>query len=282
MRQSQTAMKISIRLNRGFTLIELLVVIAIIAILASLLLPALSKAKLKATGANCINAQKQLILASFLYSTDNDDYLIPSVFNRLQMLGGGYWGGPTPEFTVGVSVEEAMRRVRKGLTNGPLFKYISNENSYHCPGDLRTKRLKPGRGWAFDSYSKAEGINGFTGWNGVIPYKKASEVHEPANSMVFIEETDPRGYNIGTWALWVTPPRWVDPFAIFHGNWSTFSFADGHAEGHRWKDARLIDAARRAGESGANTLDWPGGGPNNPDFRWVYDRFRFVNWKPLP
>jgi prepilin-type N-terminal cleavage/methylation domain-containing protein/prepilin-type processing-associated H-X9-DG protein len=275
-------MNILLRQNRrAFTLIELLVVIAIIAILASLLLPALSKAKLKATGANCINAQKQLILASILYTDDNDDHLIPSTFKGMQMLGGGYWAGPSPDFAVGTSFEEAMRRVRKGLTNGPLFKYIANENSHHCPGDLRTRRLKPGRGWAFDSYSKAEGINGFTGWNDVIPYKKASSVHQPANTMVFVEETDPRGYNIGTWAIWVTPPRWVDVFAIFHGNWSTFAFVDGHAEGHRWIDARLIQAAKRAGETGANTLDWPGGGAQNPDFRWVYDKFRFVNWKPL-
>jgi prepilin-type N-terminal cleavage/methylation domain-containing protein/prepilin-type processing-associated H-X9-DG protein len=275
-------MNILLRQNRrAFTLIELLVVIAIIAILASLLLPALSKAKLKATGANCINNQKQLLLASILYSDDNDDYLIPSRFKNTDMVGGGYWAGPAPEFTVGTTIEEAMRRVRKGFTNGPLFKYIANENSYHCPGDLRTRRLKPGRGWAFDSYSKVEGINGFTGWNNVIPYQKSSSVHEPSQSMVFVEETDPRGYNIGTWALWVTPIRWVDTFAIFHGNWSTFAFVDGHAEGHRWNDARLIDAARRAGETGANTLDWPGASAQNPDFRWVYDRFRFVNWKPL-
>jgi prepilin-type N-terminal cleavage/methylation domain-containing protein/prepilin-type processing-associated H-X9-DG protein len=275
-------MKNSVRAGRcGFTLIELLVVIAIIAILAGMLLPALSKAKLKATGANCLNAQKQLILASILYTDDNNDYLIPSNYKGRGMVGGGYWAGPNPEFSTGISIEEAMRRVRVGLTNGPLYKYIANENSYHCPGDLRTRRLKPGRGWAFDSYSKAEGINGFTGWNNVIPYQKATAVHDPAQSMVFVEETDPRGYNIGTWAIWVNPIRWVDPFAIFHGNWSTFAFVDGHAEGHRWLDGRVIDAARRAGTTGANTLDWPGASAQNPDFRWVYDRFRFVNWKPL-
>src|SRR6185503_18871227 len=99
-----------------------------------------------------------------------------------------------------------------------------------------------GRGWAYDSYSKADGMAGFgamqpTGWGGIRAFLKLTSIPQPANSLVFLEGADPRSYNNGTLVIDVSPPGWVDPCAIFHGNVSTLSFADSHVESHTWRDA---------------------------------------------
>ena len=273
-------------ISAGFTLIELLVVIAIIAILAGMLLPALAKAKSKATGAACASNQKQLVLAWQMYSMDNNDFLAPTDGWRnkagavVALTGGGYWQGPVPDIANGITLEEALKRVQKGMTNSPMWEYCTAFGAYHCPGDLRSKR-RPGAGWAYDSYSKANGMNGILGWEASQPpYLKASEVNSPSQSFVFIEESDPRNSNLGTWVLSTNSRGWIDPFAIFHGNFSTFSFQDGHYEGHRWVEAKTIKAAKDSAV-GISSFNWAGGGPNNPDFRWVWNNYRHRGWKEL-
>lgn len=273
--------------TRGFTLIELLVVIAIIAILAGMLLPALSKAKTKATGAACANNQKQLALAWTLYSSDYNDGLAPTenwrnkygtVFSSLN--GGGYWAGLNPDISPGTTLQVALNRVRQGLTNSPMWDYCSAFGAFHCPGDLRARR-KPGAGWAYDSYSKANGMNGLSGWESAQPiFTKATQIDAPSNTFIFIEESDPRNYNLGTWVLAVASPGWIDPFAVFHGIFSTFSFQDGHYDGHKWIEPKTIKAAQDSAV-GTSSFNWQGGGKNNPDFQWVWDKYRYIGWKPL-
>ena len=270
----------------GFTLIELLVVVAIIAILAGLLLPALGRAKLKGTFAVCASNQKQLLLAYQMYYQDNNDNLLPTSYNgadgAMNLYAGGFWIGPTPDLAAGNTETEAMRRVVAGMSNSPLYKYdyCRAVGAYHCPGDLRTKRLRPGYGWAYDSYSKSDGIAGNM-WAGVKAYMKASEVDQTSMAFVFIEESDPRNYNNGTWVLNPMPsPGWVDGFAIFHGIVTTFGFLDGHVEIHKWQDSATIKAATDFAK-GVQDFYWSGGTKNNPDFVWVYNRFLHAGWQPL-
>lgn len=229
---------------RAFTLIELLVVIAVIAILAGILLPALSRAKLKATNAICLNNQKQLLLGFILYAEDNNDRMIYSFGGRIDNIGGGYWPGPLDDkgvsqysISAGITVETARRYVENGLKRGVLFPYASSPASYHCPGDLRTKRLKPGNGWAYDSYYAVR-MDGF-------PDHPALE-------------------NI------------VDYPSSYHNGAGGFNFADGHSEIHKWLDPRTklrYQADFHITLNPAGTFPIYGTpSPNNPDVRWLQER----------
>jgi type II secretory pathway pseudopilin PulG len=274
------------RLQRAFTLIELMTLVAVGVVVSATLLPAFSSARTRSASVACAANQKQLALAMALYAGDNGG-AIPSTDNwrnrnglPVPLTGGGYWAGASPAISSRTTIPEAIQRVRDGLTNAPLWPYAANTALYHCPSDARFER-RPGQGWAFDSYSKVNGMAGIWGWApSQRPFQNVADIPEPSLSFLFVEESDPRGGNLGTWVLNDTPTGWVDPVAAWHDTGANSVYADGHQDYHRWTDPRTIEAARR-NDSGNFSFNWPGGNAANPDFRWVWDRYRYEGWKPL-
>jgi prepilin-type processing-associated H-X9-DG protein len=272
----------------GFSRIELVVVAAVVALLAILLLPALSHAQENTTASVCLRNLGKLMTAFSQFAQDNEDRC---VYENGANWAGGYW--PNPGVIAGDSKAEAMEKVLAALAQGPLWRYESNYITYHCPGDPRANHRPPGNGWAWGSYSRVNtvgysGNNAYGGWDSAVRrFQKTGEIGQPAMTTVFLEEADPRNENLGTWSMNTGLPGssrggtgWVDPLAFYHGNWSTFAFADGHAEGKTWTEASTIKANQDT-TRGVLSFYWTGGVPSNPDYRWVHERYRYVNYWAL-
>jgi len=236
--------------RRAFTLIELLVVIAIIAILAALLLPALSRAKLKATGAACLSNQKQLALAWVMYTNDNAERLV-NFLETVNARGETPWRyDPPPKLPVipaGTSQEDRIKLyIEEGYRQGALFTYAPNPGILHCPGDRRMS-LKAGQGYTYSSISPIGTLNGET-----PVFYKTTQINRPSEKFCWVEENDPRGDSIGSWIMNQTGTEangfagstWIDSPAAFHGMSSSFDWADGHASMHKWVNPATIAYAK--------------------------------------
>lgn len=130
--------------------------------------------------------------------------------------------------------------------------------------------------WAYDSYSKVDGMNG--GMWDVDPVTKFSSVKDPSRTLLFVEEADSRNYNLGTWVINVKTHAWVDSLAVFHGIQSGISLVDGHVEAHKWLEPTTISAASAAQNNLDTPFYWTKNKPRDRDFEWIEPRYTYRDW----
>ncbi len=278
--------------SKAFTLIELLVVIAIIAMLLAVLAPALKIAKEQAKTSFCLSNVRQLATAWHAYTVDNDDRLVggmagvpgehaaytPDMWYAWVAIPqddqGNYTGYPPGTGWRDVPLEDKLR----GIEDGLLFAYVETVKVYHCPSDWRSRKVMGTAqypGWR--SFTIGCGMNVDSSY--VKRASKMTEIKSPGMRYVFVENLDPRGWNMGNWDIYVpsrSQARWWNVVASWHRDRSNWGFADGHAETQHWRDERT---ALICGE-----LDYPTqvsmrvqSSTNNADLWWIVDH-RMNDW----
>ena len=254
-------------------------VIAIIALLAALLLPALSAAKKKAQQTYCTNNMKQFALCLRLYADDFHNNFVPYED------AGGWYAPPTLAPFTGVSPEAALANCQQALTNSLLFPYAKNIGIFVCPGDTRVLQ-PPGQGFACGTYSKTQNYAGdpTAAWGMDALCEKDADVAAPAETFATIEDTDSRGYNEGTWVVkWAMNGdepgsfTWEDPPAQYHVNTDIWSFCDSHVAPHKWTDQSIISNGQQAAK-GVSVFGFVGP-KSGPDYDFVRNGLRFPGWQ---
>jgi prepilin-type N-terminal cleavage/methylation domain-containing protein/prepilin-type processing-associated H-X9-DG protein len=246
----------------GFTLVELLVVIAIIAILAALLLPTLSRAKVKAYTVNCMSNLKQLQTCWSMYAHDNRDVLAPNNF-----VYDITTGGPIPGTTLSDTWCAGNTRTDTTTTNienGMLFPYNRSTAIYHCPADQSTIETSSGVKLSqrrTRSYNMSQSVNGKPDLWYIPAAKYYFQITDPSPAKLFVfldvheDEILDSLFGIPTLPNF-TQDAWWDLPANRHSQGCNFSFADGHVEHWRWAAPKVYRGQLPQPVAPGGTNEW--------------------------
>lgn len=263
------------RSARGFTLIELLIVVVIIAILIALVLPAIRSARASARTTQCLANQRSLSQAMVLYAGDFAETIVRSwTDNRTHPDSWNDW--PQTESGIYLSTAQLAAAThvedhKHGVRAGALFQFAPDVRAYHCPSDRRDRvRDNASSNLAWVTYSMPNFLNGDAYWEGQIggfrPVKRLSQLWRPADTFTFLEESDPRGLNMGAWVMQLNSPQWIDPLTVWHDDAGVVGFADGHSAIRKWQDPRTRRMSR--------DQQFYGDASGNADYVWLRERWQ--------